>query len=342
MADMPEHSRHLQLTLDDCDRVTDWMQCVWPASKLDRRICRRLCDAREAARSRHRQRMAVPPSVDLEMPLSVFGLSPRERSLLDRIPIRTLGDLLRRTDRDLLAMPEFTPQELQAIEAELSRHGLRLGMLAGDPAVPLSLDESLVVLEWFRQVRAHWRDDGDIRIAGRIAAWLGTSADPDETPGSAAGDGADDDDDDDDDDGDADESAVSFDSDDIDLHHSHHDAGEPDIDVNDSADDITDADLELELGLALAAGAATDDSDSDRDDQADDDNDDNDDNDHDTDAADDDASSAADAAVEPPTEEPWRSPNDWKPDDPDSWKGTTDDDSESWKRGDDDDGADRD
>ena len=270
--------------------------------------------------------MAVPPTVDLEMPLSVFGLSPRERSLLDRVPIRTLGDLLRRTDSELLAMPEFTPNELAAIETELSRHGLRLGMLASGPSIAISTDDALVVLEWFRQVQPQWRDHDDLRLAGRIATWLGASMDEDHPEPDDATDDIDD--------------TVSFDADEIDLHDVDSEAA---IDVDASDDDISETDIELELNLALADAVReaveagdTGEIDHDLDDEDDD-------HEPDDEPGDDDGTGGQEpeAGDVLPPEESWRSSNDWKPDDPDAWKGPdVEDDSEGWKRDDSDNGSD--
>ncbi|MBM4043665.1 MAG: tetratricopeptide repeat protein [Planctomycetes bacterium] len=63
----------------------------------------------------------------LEIPISDFELSVRSRNCLERMRIRTLGDLTRTTELELLAYKNFGETSLGEIKAMLSQYGLRLG-----------------------------------------------------------------------------------------------------------------------------------------------------------------------------------------------------------------------
>jgi DNA-directed RNA polymerase subunit alpha len=69
----------------------------------------------------------------LEIPISDFELSVRSRNCLKKMNIRTLGDLLRTTEQELLSYKNFGETSLNEIKALLASKGLRLGQ---------SLDES--------------------------------------------------------------------------------------------------------------------------------------------------------------------------------------------------------
>jgi DNA-directed RNA polymerase subunit alpha len=65
----------------------------------------------------------------LEIPISDFELSVRSRNCLRKMNIRTLGDLLRVTESELLAYKNFGETSLLEIKAVLSIKGLRLGQM---------------------------------------------------------------------------------------------------------------------------------------------------------------------------------------------------------------------
>jgi DNA-directed RNA polymerase subunit alpha len=72
----------------------------------------------------------------LNVPITDFELSMRSRNCLKRMNIRTLGDLLRTTEQELLAFKNFGETSLSEIKALLANKGLRLGQAAeeGKPA----------------------------------------------------------------------------------------------------------------------------------------------------------------------------------------------------------------
>ncbi len=64
----------------------------------------------------------------LETPITDFELSVRSRNCLKKMNIRTVGDLMKTTESDLLAFKNFGETSLKEIKAILSTKGLHLGM----------------------------------------------------------------------------------------------------------------------------------------------------------------------------------------------------------------------
>lgn len=64
----------------------------------------------------------------LATPISDFELSVRSRHCLDRMRIRTLGDLVKKTEIELLSYKNFGDTSLAEIRNILSKKGLKLGM----------------------------------------------------------------------------------------------------------------------------------------------------------------------------------------------------------------------
>lgn len=69
----------------------------------------------------------------LEIPLSDFELSVRSRNCLKKMNLRSLGDLLRTTEAELLSYKNFGETSLNEIKALLGQKGLRLGQALDDP-----------------------------------------------------------------------------------------------------------------------------------------------------------------------------------------------------------------
>ncbi len=70
----------------------------------------------------------------LEMPLSDFELSVRSRNCLKKMGLRTLGDLTRISETELLAYKNFGETSLSEIKAILDSKNLRLGQTAEESA----------------------------------------------------------------------------------------------------------------------------------------------------------------------------------------------------------------
>jgi DNA-directed RNA polymerase subunit alpha len=72
-------------------------------------------------------------SAVLNIPVTDFELSVRSRNCLKKMNIRTLGDLLRTTEQELLSYKNFGETSLNEIKALLAQKGLRLGQSVDDP-----------------------------------------------------------------------------------------------------------------------------------------------------------------------------------------------------------------
>jgi DNA-directed RNA polymerase subunit alpha len=69
----------------------------------------------------------------LDIPISDFELSVRSRNCLKKMNIRSLGDLLKTSEQELLSYKNFGETSLNEIKALLAQKGLRLGQnLDGD------------------------------------------------------------------------------------------------------------------------------------------------------------------------------------------------------------------
>ncbi len=79
----------------------------------------------------------------LNIPVTDFELSVRSRNCLQKMGVRTLGDLTRTSEADLLASKNFGETSLVEIRDMLASKGLELGQFASErPESPPSLDVS--------------------------------------------------------------------------------------------------------------------------------------------------------------------------------------------------------
>ena len=69
----------------------------------------------------------------LNIPITDFELSVRSRNCLKKMNIKSLGDLLKTTEQELLSYKNFGETSLNEIKALLAQKGLRLGQAAEDP-----------------------------------------------------------------------------------------------------------------------------------------------------------------------------------------------------------------
>ena len=72
----------------------------------------------------------------LNIPVSDFELSVRSRNCLQKMGVRTLGDLTRTSEAELLASKNFGETSLVEIRDMLQSKGLELGQFAQDKALP--------------------------------------------------------------------------------------------------------------------------------------------------------------------------------------------------------------
>lgn len=72
----------------------------------------------------------------LRIPVTDFELSVRSRNCLANMNVRTLGDLIRLSEQELLAFKNFGETSLTEIKEILTQKGLRLGMAANEEPAP--------------------------------------------------------------------------------------------------------------------------------------------------------------------------------------------------------------
>jgi DNA-directed RNA polymerase subunit alpha len=72
----------------------------------------------------------------LEIPLTDFELSVRSRNCLKKMNLKSVGDLLKTTEQELLSYKNFGETSLNEIKALLAQKGLRLGQAADETKVP--------------------------------------------------------------------------------------------------------------------------------------------------------------------------------------------------------------
>ena len=80
------------------------------------------------------KRMAKRNAV-LDIPVTDFELSVRARNCLKKMNVRTLGDLVRTSEAELLAYKNFGETSLKEIKDMLSAKGLRLGQATEEPSL---------------------------------------------------------------------------------------------------------------------------------------------------------------------------------------------------------------
>jgi DNA-directed RNA polymerase subunit alpha len=74
----------------------------------------------------------------LEIPITDFELSVRSRNCLKKMNIKSLGDLLKTTEQELLSYKNFGETSLNEIKALLAQKGLRLGQAVDGEKAPVA------------------------------------------------------------------------------------------------------------------------------------------------------------------------------------------------------------
>ena len=112
------------------DKATDCFRRLAKADPLDERA-KLFCKDTEAALSMFyspdEEKISVAFKQVMEVPLTDFELSVRSRNCLKRMNIRTLGDLTRVSEAQLLASKNFGETSLEEIRAIMGAKGLRIG-----------------------------------------------------------------------------------------------------------------------------------------------------------------------------------------------------------------------
>ncbi len=83
--------------------------------------------------------LVVPRARLLETPLSEFELSVRARNCLKKMNVRTVGELVKLTEAELMTYKNFGETTLTEIKGLLTKRGLQLGM-APEPLDEAELD----------------------------------------------------------------------------------------------------------------------------------------------------------------------------------------------------------
>ncbi len=92
----------------------------------------------------HTQRERDRQDAVLDVPIADFELSVRSRNCLKQMNIRTLGDLLRITEPEMLAFKNFGETSLNEIKTMLTQRGLKIGQPIQPPEEPLPVAPAFV------------------------------------------------------------------------------------------------------------------------------------------------------------------------------------------------------
>ena len=74
---------------------------------------------------------ATSGSPDLDLPIEELDLSERPRNCLKRAQVNTIGELVERTEDDLLAITNFGQKSLDEVIQKLDERGLSLRVKEG-------------------------------------------------------------------------------------------------------------------------------------------------------------------------------------------------------------------
>jgi DNA-directed RNA polymerase subunit alpha len=115
---------------DEAHRCLDAVLRTDPNHERARLFMKDVESARSMYYDEDSDRKGSNRNVVMEIPISDFELSVRSRNCLKKMNIRTLGDLLRTTEQELLSYKNFGETSLNEIKALLASKGLRLGQNA--------------------------------------------------------------------------------------------------------------------------------------------------------------------------------------------------------------------
>ena len=124
---------NLGILYEDRERYHDAIKCFETALRYhpDHRRARLfLKDAEASTRmfyDKEQEKKADRQSQVLKIPVSDFELSVRSRNCLQKMNIQTLGDLIMKTEQELLSYKNFGETSLKEIKDMLNQKGLHLG-----------------------------------------------------------------------------------------------------------------------------------------------------------------------------------------------------------------------
>ncbi|MDJ0975383.1 MAG: DNA-directed RNA polymerase subunit alpha C-terminal domain-containing protein [Planctomycetota bacterium] len=131
---------NLALLFEDNDRYPEAEQCYRRVLENDANHTRARIGLKDVQASQNmyydedHERREDRRNQTLRTPITEFELSVRSRNCLAKMNIETLGDLVKKTEAELLAYKNFGETSLQEIKDILAQKGLRLGMSQEDDA----------------------------------------------------------------------------------------------------------------------------------------------------------------------------------------------------------------
>jgi DNA-directed RNA polymerase subunit alpha len=131
---------------DQYDAAARCFRAALSADPSNARARRYLADAEASRRQFYdetRERKADLQNAVLRIPVTDFELSVRARNCLQRMNIHTLGDLICRTESELLSFKNFGETSLQEVKDILALKGLRLGMIAPGKSAGQIVEDAL-------------------------------------------------------------------------------------------------------------------------------------------------------------------------------------------------------
>jgi DNA-directed RNA polymerase subunit alpha len=150
---------NLGILYEDREEYEKAVQCfqmvksIYPDNTRAQRYLEDALASLEMYYDEEKERKEDKHSQILKIPVSDFELSVRSRNCLAKMNIQSLGDLIKRTEAELLAFKNFGETSLMEIKEILSMKGLRLGMIGSDsdelpkipdPSEPEGIDEAIL------------------------------------------------------------------------------------------------------------------------------------------------------------------------------------------------------
>lgn len=122
--------------LERAERCMRHVLAECPEHERAHRVFRSILSSYTMMVDEHLQRERERRDAVLDTPVTDFELSVRSRNCLRQMNIRTLGDLLRTTEAELLGYKNFGETSLNEIKVMLEQKGLRLGQALQLPESP--------------------------------------------------------------------------------------------------------------------------------------------------------------------------------------------------------------
>jgi DNA-directed RNA polymerase subunit alpha len=145
---------NLGLLYDDQERYEDASDCfglvemIYPQNERAKSYLRDSEASKIMYYDEEKEKKEDKQAQILRIPVTDFELSVRSRNCLSKMNIRTLGDLIKKTEAELLAFKNFGETSLQEIKGILASKGLRLGMMTPDnEEIPTFLEPQTVQTE---------------------------------------------------------------------------------------------------------------------------------------------------------------------------------------------------